>query len=205
MWVNEELTFPEVVELDTGLDCRIRGTHFGDVNGDGLEDFICINAEGNMYVAITQGGNPPTFKPAGNGGLVREGWSWGPQERVRLGDIDGDGRLDYCVFDDKGNIYCWRNSGVGLALTKAERGYWQSFVRYTAALCYRAICELPALIPNSYSLRSLAGQLFLPRTRPRESVASTWSIPTTMANQTGSTYIMTKPQRFTSTNVDPTI
>ena len=39
---------------------------------------------------------------------------------MRLGDIDGDGRLDYCVVEDNGNIYCWRNGGLG---ETAE--YWQ--------------------------------------------------------------------------------
>ena len=100
------------VAIDVGLKCLIRGHRWGDVNGDGLDDFICINLEGNMYVSINRGGNPPKFEPLENGGLIKEGYSWGPQDRVRLGDIDGDGRLDYCAIDDKGDIYCWRNGGV---------------------------------------------------------------------------------------------
>jgi hypothetical protein len=86
-----------------------------------------------MYVSINQGGFPPTFKPTGNGGLIREGFDWCPQDRVRLGDIDGDGRLDYCAIDGQGDIYCWRNGGVGLAPTTKEGGYWQSFVSLTRA------------------------------------------------------------------------
>lgn len=34
------------------------------------------------------------------------------QDRVRWGDIDGDGRADYLVIDDGGNILAWRNSGT---------------------------------------------------------------------------------------------
>ena len=28
-------------------------------------------------------------------------------------DIDGDGRVDYCLIGDDGNIRCWRNGGSG--------------------------------------------------------------------------------------------
>lgn len=36
-----------------------------------------------------------------------------PQERALLGDIDGDGRLDYCVLNDNQDIQCFRNGGMG--------------------------------------------------------------------------------------------
>ncbi|UKZ74641.1 hypothetical protein TrVFT333_002311 [Trichoderma virens FT-333] len=116
------------IEIDIGLKCITRGHRWGDVNGDGLDDFICIGPDGNMYVSINRGGNPPKFEPLENGGLIKEGYSWARQDRIRLGDIDGDGRLDYCAIDDKGDIYCWRNGGVGDAPTAAHNGYWQSFV-----------------------------------------------------------------------------
>ncbi|KAK4210281.1 carbohydrate esterase [Rhypophila decipiens] len=122
-YVNEE-----PVQLNTGLKCHARGVRWGDVNGDGLDDFICINAAGNMYVALNRGGNPPEFEPAANGGLIRTGESWCSQDRVRLGDMDGDGRLDYCCIDGQGDIYCWRNGGQGDTPTAADGGYWQSLV-----------------------------------------------------------------------------
>jgi lysophospholipase L1-like esterase len=128
-WLNDGgHMLPTPIPFDPGLKCLNRGVRWGDINGDGLDDFICINKQGNMYVSINRGGNPPRFEPLSNGGLIREGWSWGPQERVRLGDIDGDGRLDYCAIDDKGDIYCWRNGGVGDAPTAEYDGYWNSFV-----------------------------------------------------------------------------
>ncbi|CAH0045126.1 unnamed protein product [Clonostachys solani] len=129
MLLNVNGNFPNnPVRLDVGLSCLARGIRWGDVNGDGLDDFICINLCGNMYVAINEGGNPPKFVPTGNGGLIREGEPWGGQDRVRLGDMDGDGRLDYCAIDDQGDIYCWRNGGVGRAPTEAEGGSWQDLV-----------------------------------------------------------------------------
>ncbi|KAI0965120.1 hypothetical protein F4678DRAFT_485612 [Xylaria arbuscula] len=130
MYINNGVDFTTApgVMLDVGLKCLTSGIRWGDVNGDGLDDFICIDLYGNMFVSINQGGNPPTFKPTGDGGLIRKGESWVTQDRVRLGDMDGDGRLDYCAIDDKGDIYCWRNGGVGLAPTTAEGGYWQGLV-----------------------------------------------------------------------------
>ena len=67
---------------------------------------------------------PPTFR---NLGQVKktEGWA---QDRVRLADIDGDGRTDYCILDDGGNVRCWRNGG-----TKDAPEYWQDLgTRFTA-------------------------------------------------------------------------
>ena len=58
-----------------------------------------------------------------------EGWTWPalwkategpPQARVRIVDIDGDGRADYCVIADNGDISCWRNGGQG-----RMPDYWQ--------------------------------------------------------------------------------
>lgn len=129
MYLNVDGAFSgQAVMLDTDLKCLARGIRWGDVNGDGLDDFICINLPGNMYVALNRGGNPPTFQASANGGLVREGESWCAQDRVRLGDMDGDGRLDYCCIDTKGDIYCWRNGGVGDTPTEPDAGYWQHFV-----------------------------------------------------------------------------
>lgn len=30
-----------------------------------------------------------------------------------LGDIDGDGRLDYCILHDNEDMQCFRNGGIG--------------------------------------------------------------------------------------------
>jgi lysophospholipase L1-like esterase len=141
-----DLSGKEIV-IDVGLKCLTRGQRWGDVNGDGLDDFICIGPDGNMYVSINRGGNPPKFEPLENGGPVKKGYSWAAQDRIRLGDIDGDGRLDYCAIDDKGDIYCWRNGGVGDAPTADHDGYWQSFVRWPNS---GALIELVLTLPTSF-------------------------------------------------------
>ncbi|SPO03558.1 uncharacterized protein DNG_06241 [Cephalotrichum gorgonifer] len=109
--------FGSPVDINVHNGCLIRGIRWGDVNNDGLDDFICIGREGNMYVSINKGGNPPTFQDVELYKQVPSGYA---QENVRLGDIDGDGRLDYCVTDFGGNIYCWRNGGLG-----DLPAYWQ--------------------------------------------------------------------------------
>ncbi|KFX87900.1 hypothetical protein V490_07963 [Pseudogymnoascus sp. VKM F-3557] len=103
--------------IDVKDGCLTRGIHWGDVNGDGLDDFICLAKDGEMFVSLNQGGNPPTFKTLGSYKKPVKGMD---QDHVRLGDIDGDGRLDYCVIHDNGDIFCWRNGGLG---EKAD--YWQ--------------------------------------------------------------------------------
>ncbi|KAL1608357.1 hypothetical protein SLS60_003298 [Paraconiothyrium brasiliense] len=102
--------------FDPKMGCNNRGAHWGDVNNDGLDDFICISPDGTMYVSINKGGNPPTFEYLDN---VKSGEA--TQEFVRLGDIDGDGRLDYCVIQGTG-LYCWRNAGV------ADKPTWETMV-----------------------------------------------------------------------------
>lgn len=37
------------IPIDVGTECLNRGVRWGDVNGDGLDDFICLNQQGNMY------------------------------------------------------------------------------------------------------------------------------------------------------------
>ncbi|KAF2114469.1 SGNH hydrolase-type esterase domain-containing protein [Lophiotrema nucula] len=115
------------IPIDVGQSCLNRGVRWGDINGDGLDDFICLsNPAGDMRVSINMGGNPPTFKYLG---VIRPNSGGYAQEDVRLGDIDGDGRLDFChIQNPGGNIFCFRNGGQGLAPTEEYGGYWQGMV-----------------------------------------------------------------------------
>lgn len=100
--------------------CIPRGLYFIDMNADGLDDAVCISPNGDLYLSINEGNGDgdklPTFRYIG---LVKN--SEAEQARVRLGDIDGDGRADYGVIRDNGDIAFWRNGGVN---DKPE--YWQS-------------------------------------------------------------------------------
>lgn len=115
--------FDKIADMTASSGCIPRGVRFVDLNADGYDDFVCVNAEGNMYAGINQrdgtASTPPTFRDIG---LIKsnEGFA---QDRVRLADIDGDGRADYCVIDDASNIRCWRNAGTGKLMII---GIWDS-------------------------------------------------------------------------------
>ncbi|KAF4983609.1 hypothetical protein FZEAL_1018 [Fusarium zealandicum] len=109
--------FNEGFQIDPKMRCSNAHVRWGDVNGDGLDDFICIQENGELYVSINKGGSPPTFQNVGLYKMQEMGLG---RDRVRLGDMDGDGRLDYCVISTAGNFHCWRNGGIG-----DKAAYWQ--------------------------------------------------------------------------------
>ncbi|KAM0542975.1 hypothetical protein ACHAPJ_012532 [Fusarium lateritium] len=88
--------------------CKGRGVRFVDVNADGLDDMVCIGQNGDAFVSINQG--KYSFKWMSDIWKKNEGPK---QDRVRLPDIDGDGRADYCTIADNGDTTCWRNGGQG--------------------------------------------------------------------------------------------
>ncbi|PKS10949.1 hypothetical protein jhhlp_002708 [Lomentospora prolificans] len=93
--------------IDVHDDCAPHAVRWADMNGDGLDDFVCIYDDGGLRVGINRGkGNfdePVDYKSNEGKGI----------DRVHLVDIDGDGRFDYCVAEDNGDIRCWRNNGQG--------------------------------------------------------------------------------------------
>ncbi|KAJ0109024.1 hypothetical protein J7T55_002216 [Diaporthe amygdali] len=87
--------------------CIARGVRWADMNGDGLDDFVCIAPGGELSVAINRGNFVFEYTGAGKY-KPSEGYL---QARIHLADIDGDGRFDYCAARDNGDIQCWRNGG----------------------------------------------------------------------------------------------
>ncbi|KAK8855247.1 carbohydrate esterase family 3 protein [Apiospora arundinis] len=94
---------------------------WGDINNDGLDDLWCIGAQGQATVALNRGGNPPRFESVGE--VIASPGPYGPGD-VLVADIDGDGRADYCIQENNGDIRCWRNAGSG-----DKPSFWQSFAR----------------------------------------------------------------------------
>jgi hypothetical protein len=52
-------------------------------------------------VSINRGGNPPSFEYIGQ---IWNKMDFAPQDRIRLGDIDGDGRIDVCAIITDGDL-----------------------------------------------------------------------------------------------------
>ncbi|KAM0433675.1 hypothetical protein ACHAQK_009109 [Fusarium lateritium] len=119
--------FSKISDLDTKLFCNVKGIWWVDINNDGYDDFLCVSPNGDTLASINNrdgtATSPPTFK---NIGMIKGNVGY-KQDRVRWGDIDGDGRADYMIVDDAGNVRAWRNSGTSNTPT------WQSLgLRFTA-------------------------------------------------------------------------
>ncbi|KAK4124814.1 carbohydrate esterase family 3 protein [Parathielavia appendiculata] len=84
------------------------GIHLNDDgHKHGLYDMLCISPNGDAHVSINNYDGTfmgPQFWKSNEGS---------PQAQVRLADIDGDGRADYCTIADNGDITCWGNWGSG--------------------------------------------------------------------------------------------
>jgi hypothetical protein len=89
--ISQLRTFSSIGQLSTDIhqQCSSRDVRWGDVNGHGLGDFICLDVNGIHYDSMNRAGNPSKFESIG---AIREQKT--TQSRVRLADIDGDGRLD---------------------------------------------------------------------------------------------------------------
>lgn len=82
--------------------------------GDGFDDFVCIGEGGEAFASINNRDGtdtqPPSFTSLGS---IKDAIPGYDRSRVLLGDLDGDGRVDYCVMEPNGDISCWRNGGTG--------------------------------------------------------------------------------------------
>ncbi|KAG9255973.1 uncharacterized protein F5Z01DRAFT_531189 [Emericellopsis atlantica] len=114
--------FTRIGDLHGNIYCIPRGLRFADVDGDGLDDIVCVSPTGDLHVSRNTGDGDrgssrlPTFKYLGK---IMTGKA--EQSRIRLADIDGDGRVDYgVVHEDSGAVEFWRNSGTG-----ETPGFWQ--------------------------------------------------------------------------------
>ncbi|KAH8666554.1 family 3 carbohydrate esterase, partial [Xylariales sp. PMI_506] len=130
VWANSgdgKASFTQMSDMDGDLDCQYtEGVNFIDMNGDGLDDLVYIDADGNAYLSINQGdgdraaGKSPTFKRVSDTALIMATKGY-KRSNVVLADVDGDGRGDYGVVDSSGNVYFWRNGWID-----DIPAYWQS-------------------------------------------------------------------------------
>ncbi|MBD0738645.1 FG-GAP-like repeat-containing protein [Streptomyces sp. CBMA29] len=90
---------------ESGTTGRVR---WGDFDGDGRADYLTIASTGAVSVWLNRGGD-------GHGGWAPLGQvatgRTGDADRVRFADFDGDGRTDYILIGDGGEISVWLNRG----------------------------------------------------------------------------------------------
>lgn len=97
--------------IASGIGQPGKSLAFGDLNADGLDDYLAVRDDGSVLAYL-------------NGGSKQGGWTWidegkvadgyGDQSdrAVRFGDLNGDGRADYIVLDtNSGQATGWLNNG----------------------------------------------------------------------------------------------
>lgn len=121
-------------DMNSDLDCEADGVNFIDMNGDGLDDLVCIGGDGDAFLSVNQGDGdrkakkPPSFKSVG---LIKKSETT-KRKYVLIADIDGDGRGDYGVMkkgrdtiedgsSTRYDYYFWRNGWVD-----DKPKYWQA-------------------------------------------------------------------------------
>ncbi|KAJ5797259.1 uncharacterized protein N7518_005799 [Penicillium psychrosexuale] len=124
--------------FDVYDDCIPRGVQFIDINGDGLDDFVCIAKDGTAYASVNNGDGTkwkaPTFTRIGKwkdseeeqiivlslitvisnagetDGLRFTGKGMGDIAGMRFEDINGDGCDDWLWVDEDGTTTTYTNS-----------------------------------------------------------------------------------------------
>ncbi|MGW3078269.1 MULTISPECIES: FG-GAP-like repeat-containing protein [unclassified Kitasatospora] len=94
----------------TGVTNRQDQVRFADFDGDGRTDYLVIEDSGAVKAWLNRGGDP-----AGAGGWygigqVATGVTT-DRSRVRLADLDGDGKADYLLINPDGSVNVWLNHG----------------------------------------------------------------------------------------------
>ena len=110
--------FDDPTTLELPFDCPSSDIHLVDMNADNMDDYICVAANGDIRVALNKTGSDKklSFQEVKTETPKHDGYE---ATNVRVADIDGDGRGDYCVIGNDGVTKCWKNAGAG-----GELGKW---------------------------------------------------------------------------------
>jgi hypothetical protein len=103
-------------------------TRFADLNGDGRADYIQLPVGGGIRAWLNKGADVP-----GGGGWTyagRIGSAADPPQRVRFADVDGDGKADYLVVGDDGEVDAFLNRGGDRYNENGATSGWQAHPQF---------------------------------------------------------------------------
>ncbi|WP_406193940.1 FG-GAP-like repeat-containing protein [Kitasatospora sp. NBC_01560] len=106
----------------TGLTTQQEQVRFADFDGDGRTDYLVVEDSGAVKVWLNRGGDPAGAYGWYGIGQTATGVTT-DRSRVRLADLDGDGKADYLMINPDGSVHAWLNHGGD------RRGGWQGIGR----------------------------------------------------------------------------
>ncbi|KAF7556172.1 hypothetical protein G7Z17_g1584 [Cylindrodendrum hubeiense] len=90
----------------TGVFDKANAMRFADLDGDGRDDYIVVNAHGGVDAWLNKGAN--NLVPIAN--LVPDQDDITP-DKVTFADVNGDGKADYLVIWEGGSVDAYINTG----------------------------------------------------------------------------------------------
>ncbi|KAK4896112.1 hypothetical protein LTR27_005969 [Elasticomyces elasticus] len=98
-------------EVASGLGHNGTGVMFGDLDGDGKDEYLWVNQiTGSMIGYYNKYGGSATWIPINDGKTIASGVGTGAG--VRIADLDGDGKDDYLFVHTDGSVDAYINKGA---------------------------------------------------------------------------------------------
>lgn len=82
--------------------------HFADIDGDGKDDLLVVEATTGSVTAYLSNGKGFSS----NGFAIAPGVRGANSVNVRFMDVSGDGRFDYVLISTDGSLEAWLNTGI---------------------------------------------------------------------------------------------